>query len=307
MDMRSFSGWTVAAGLFIMVFCLALPLQADPPARIGRLNLIQGAVSYQPATVDEWTAAQLNYPLSRGDRLWTDQGARAEVHAGSTQIQLAPETDFEFLNLDDEVAQIRLAQGTIDVRVRSMANHDVYEVDTPNVAVSLLRPGWYRLDVDANGNTTVSNREGAEAEITAAGSAFTVYPNQSARVTGLDAPTYAIVNAASPDSFDRWCLERDAREDHLESVRYVPREMVGCEDLDYFGSWHDVPDYGWCWRPNRVAAGWEPYRYGHWGWEHDWGWTWIDDDPWGFAPFHYGRWIYAAGTASAKPAGCAGS
>ena len=34
-----------------------------------------------------------------------------------------------------------------------------------------------------------------------------------------------------------------------------------------------------------------PYRYGHWVWVDPWGWTWIDDAPWGFAPFHYGRWV----------------
>ena len=40
------------------------------------------------------------------------------------------------------------------------------------------------------------------------------------------------------------------------------------------------------------AAGWAPYRFGHWGWVDPWGWTWVDDSSWGFAPFHYGRWAY---------------
>lgn len=35
---------------------------------------------------------------------------------------------------------------------------------------------------------------------------------------------------------------------------------------------------------------WAPYRVGHWNWISPWGWTWVDDAPWGFAPFHYGRW-----------------
>ena len=41
-------------------------------------------------------------------------------------------------------------------------------------------------------------------------------------------------------------------------------------------------------------AGWAPYRYGHWTWVSPWGWTWVDDAPWGFAPFHYGRWVVVA-------------
>jgi hypothetical protein len=41
-----------------------------------------------------------------------------------------------------------------------------------------------------------------------------------------------------------------------------------------------------------VAANWAPYHAGHWVWIDPWGWNWIDDAPWGFAPFHYGRWAY---------------
>jgi hypothetical protein len=40
-----------------------------------------------------------------------------------------------------------------------------------------------------------------------------------------------------------------------------------------------------------VPAGWAPYRNGYWGWVEPWGWTWLDDENWGFAPFHYGRWL----------------
>jgi len=38
---------------------------------------------------------------------------------------------------------------------------------------------------------------------------------------------------------------------------------------------------------------WAPYRFGYWSWIGPWGWTWIDDEPWGFAPCHYGRWVHA--------------
>ncbi len=45
-----------------------------------------------------------------------------------------------------------------------------------------------------------------------------------------------------------------------------------------------------CGHRAEVPAGWAPYRNGHWAWIDPWGWTWVDDAPWGFAPFHYGRW-----------------
>ena len=84
--------------------------------------------------------------------------------------------------------------------------------------------------------------------------------------------------------------------------------MTGAEDLDRYGQWQQTPEYGALWVPRSVAADWAPYTTGHWAWVRPWGWTWVDDAPWGFAPFHYGRWVYhrnvwcwAPGTYVARP------
>ncbi|MBO0860325.1 MAG: hypothetical protein J2P21_17985 [Chloracidobacterium sp.] len=233
--------------------------------------------------------------MTTGDHLWTEAGARSEIHIGSTAIRLAPETAFAFLNLDDQTIQIRLSQGSLNLRVRQLGESEVFEIDTPNVTVSLLSPGLYRVDVDADGNTTVTDRIG-EAEVTASNSAFAVHPRQTATVTGIDSLVYDIRDAYASDDWDNWCLTRDQREDQAASARYVSREMIGYEDLDEYGVWRVVPEYGPVWVPTRVAAGWAPYHYGHWIWAEPWGWTWVDDAPWGFAPFHYGRWAYLNGS-----------
>ncbi len=281
--------------LALAVICTgSLSLWADPPGRIGRINLIQGAVSYHPASLDDWAPATLNYPLTTGDHLWTDVRAQAELHVGSTAIRMADQTEIGFLNLNDDTVQIRLSQGSMNIRLRRLDPDDAYEVDTPDVAVSLLRPGTYRVDVDPQGNTNVVVEEG-ETEVTANGYSFSVYARQVATINGIDSPTYDIHAAGALDSFDQWCLSRDRREDSIASTRYVSPEMVGYEDLDAYGTWRTVPQYGSIWVPTHVVAGWAPYRYGHWVWVEPWGWTWVDDDPWGFAPFHYGRWVFVGG------------
>jgi hypothetical protein len=71
--------------------------------------------------------------------------------------------------------------------------------------------------------------------------------------------------------------------------------MTGWEDLERDGRWDTHPDYGPVWMPTTVVSNWAPYRYGHWAWVRPWGWTWVDDAPWGFAPFHYGRWVMVGG------------
>src|SRR5215467_3473738 len=104
------------------------------------------------------------------------------------------------------------------------------------------------------------------------------------------------------DDFDRWCSDRDRRWDHSVSSRYVSDDVVGYEDLDEYGGWRTVPEYGNVWFPHTEVVGWAPYRYGHWVWISPWGWTWVDDQPWGFAPFHYGRWVVVGGVWGWVPA-----
>src|ERR1700691_3974753 len=53
--------------------------EVDPPTRAARLSYVEGAVSVQPAGVDEWTVASINRPLTSGDQLWSDRGSRAEI------------------------------------------------------------------------------------------------------------------------------------------------------------------------------------------------------------------------------------
>jgi len=93
------------------------------------------------------------------------------------------------------------------------------------------------------------------------------------------------------DAFDRWAADRNRREDQSVAARYVPREVVGYQQLDAHGQWSQDATHGPVWIPQGTPANWAPYRQGHWEWISPWGWTWIDAAPWGFAPFHYGRWV----------------
>lgn len=281
---------------------------ADPPGRVARLSFIGGSVSLRPASLDDWSLASLNYPLTIGDHVWTDRGARAELQLGSTVIRLAPFTLVSVLNLDDHTVQLRVTQGTVSMRVRALGDSDVIEIDTPNGAVSILRTGLYRVDVNGDGDTsTVAVREG-EADVAAGTTAFALRRDQSAALVGIDGTSSDVRDALPDDDFDDWCMTRERRVDAVDATRYVSPETIGYEDLDANGTWLVDAQYGPVWIP-RVSAQWAPYRVGHWVWAEPWGWTWIDDAPWGFAPFHYGRWAFlpargwawAPGTLAARP------
>ncbi|TMB29009.1 MAG: hypothetical protein E6J61_16510 [Deltaproteobacteria bacterium] len=62
-------------------------------------------------------------------------------------------------------------------------------------------------------------------------------------------------------------------------------EQVFVDRLSPYGRWEYVPDYGRVWVP-AAAVGWRPYWDGHWVLT-EWGWTFVSDDPWGWATYHY--------------------
>jgi hypothetical protein len=285
-------------GRVCLVLCLFVVLARsasaydDPPIRVARLNYVQGSVSFQPAGESDWGWATLNRPMTAGDSLWTDNRSRAEMQIGSTAIRVDGQTSVSFLNLDDRTIQVQLNSGTIDVRVRNLYGDEVYEVDTPNLAFTLLRRGDYRITVDPDGSfTTITLRDG-QGQINGGGQAFLVDGGSQVQVSGTDYISYDIYDLPRRDSFDQWSYSRELRENRSQSARYVSRELTGYEDLDGNGTWRTDRTYGPVWVPTHVSRDWAPYRDGHWAWVDPWGWTWVDDAPSGFVTSHYGRWAH---------------
>jgi hypothetical protein len=269
--------------------------QDDPPGRVARLGYLEGSVSFRPAGEDDWVGAVPNRPMSTGDQIWTDQNSRAEVQLGSAVIRLSANTGFSFLNLDDNTVQIQLTAGVINVTVRRVGGDDDFEVDTPNQAFNIFQPGHYRVEAGSDGDYTVISVRGGEGESDAGGQSYTLRAGQEATLSGTDQVYADVEGLEETDGFDQWSDERDHRHDYSRSSRYLAPDMVGVDDLDDYGDWRDDGQYGHVWFPNRVAAGWAPYHDGHWDWIAPWGWTWVDDSSWGYAPFHYGRWVSVQG------------
>ena len=267
--------------------------QPDPPSRVARLSFIRGAVSFVPAGENDWVEAQVNRPLITGDKLWTDHDSRAELEIGSSAIRIDEQTSFDFLNLDDQTAQVELTQGSLNLRVRRLYDNQVYEIDTPTLAFVINRVGEFRVTVAPDGQATiVSVMHGGGDAYGENGARFRIEEGQSVTFRDSALRDYFTGSLPRPDAFDDFIAQRDQRWDGARSRQYVSEDVIGYQDLDDNGDWSDVPEYGHVWYPTTVAVGWTPYHYGHWGWVGAYGWTWIDDAPWGFAPFHYGRWAY---------------
>jgi TonB family protein len=295
--MKTTTGFAHFCGRICLVLCLFVVVRPtfafdDPPIRVARLNYLEGDVSFQPGGETDWGWASLNWPMTTGDSLWTGNRSRAEMHIGSSAIRVGEQTSVSFLNLDDRTVQIQLNSGTINVRVRNLYRGGVFEVDTPNLAFTVLGRGDYRITVDPEGSfTTITLRDG-QGQVTGGGQAFLVDGGSQVQVSGTDYVSYDVYDLPGRDNFDRWSYYRALREERARSARYASPELTGYEDLDQNGTWRMDHNYGPVWVPTRVSRDWAPYREGRWAWVDPWGWTWVDDAPFGFVTSHYGRWAY---------------
>ena len=113
----------------------------DPPDRVARLSYMENAVSFEPAGENDWSQATLNYPLTTGDRLWTDVNARAELETGNVAIRMSQQTDLTTTSLTDQLIQLGLAEGSLRVRVFDLRPGNTVEIDTPNAAITLVQAG----------------------------------------------------------------------------------------------------------------------------------------------------------------------
>jgi hypothetical protein len=214
------------------------------------------------------------------------------LEVGPFAVRLGQGTDLTLANLNDQLLQLGVGQGTLRVTIYEMPENNSVEVDTPNGALILQTAGSYRVETAADGNSTQVTVNAGSLQISAGDLSKTLQSGEAVQLTGTGPVAASPLSVPPPDDFDSWCAGRDRRIENSPSVKSVGPAVPGDEDLDTYGQWTTEPDYGPVWVPANVPPGWVPYRNGYWVFIEPWGWTWVEAEPWGYAPFHYGRWAH---------------
>ncbi|MDQ3130295.1 MAG: FecR domain-containing protein [Acidobacteriota bacterium] len=276
-------------------------------ARVARISFTRGDAQIRRADSQDWERAAQNLPIVEGDEIATDAAARLEIQFNSKNyLRLEGNSYLKIVGLKDEGIAVSLPQGSLSLRVLEFDKSAAYfEIDAPKTTVSVQKEGTYRVDAGDERNTEirVSVTDNGEARIYSETSGFTLRGGRSAKIylDGNFAGEWETADASRyADDFDSWSLERDViiakrlRDAHYDT--YYDRDIYGAEDLTEYGEWVHTRKYGYVWRPfkNSVSsyADWSPYRYGQWRWIPPYGWTWVNDEPWGWATYHHGRWVY---------------
>jgi hypothetical protein len=280
------------AGLALFLLTIPAFAEDDRYMRLSRISYLEGNVSYQRAPDVDWSAASINMPLEPGDRIYTGPNGRTEIEFDDNSVlRLAENTDVEIMSLNEDVVKLRMLVGLATLNIASDAD---YEINTPAAAFNSVRKGNYRFEVSENGDTDAIVRKG---RIEAENSSFSrdIDSGMRLRVRAVDDGNHAVAMYEQRDSWDEWNDRRDVDRRAYASRRYLPGTVyMGAAELDRYGRWVNVSDYGTAWVPYSVDVYWSPYSVGRWCYRPYYGWTWVSYEPWGWLPYHYGRWYQSS-------------
>ena len=292
--------YLIAAILPLMQFALNASCAAPDDEkdkislRVARISFLEGSISMMRTTDEDWVKASLNTPLLVEDKLFAGTDGRVELQMeDNINLHLTRDTYIHFLSLDDSLGRIDLIKGTLSVDANRV-NYDrpPLEIVSKNFQTRITTNANVRFDVLDDGSSEIQVMVGEIKVHKTDDTFFLVQKGDRLIIPGPDPSTYETTNLRPPDDFDKW---RDLRAAQLaaatRSENPVSRRIAGVSDLDRYGDWEDVNEYGRVWRP-RVASSWTPYYDGEWAWREPYGWSWVSYEPWGWAPYHYGRWVH---------------
>jgi hypothetical protein len=265
-----------------------------PSGRVGRVSLVAGKVEYRGPGEAHWTPAAVNDPIAAGVALRSDSQSRAEIRIGADTVDLDRGAELEVVKLDEPTAEIAVRQGRLDLDIRRLDPGEAVQLDLPRGGVWPRMPGRYDIDVGGGDRPVRIAAFTGRARFVGGGADIAVGAGD--RVSfAVSGPIAAATEPASGDEFAEWCGARAVDDLRLAAPYFVSRGMTGYAELDAAGNWRTSDKNGEVWEPKATPEDWAPFRNGHWRWLAPWGWSWVDDQPWGFATAHYGRWLLIDG------------
>jgi hypothetical protein len=280
--------------LVVLSFWLSVPSFADSQARIVRLSQVDGDVQIDRNLGQGYEKAFLNLPVTEGAKLRTGQDARAEVEFddGST-LRLTPGSVLEFPELTRHdsgarASSVELQEGTAYLNFKGEKGEE-FNFGFGRQNLTLKKPSHLRVELkDASATVAVFN---GAVEVEGASGKVDVEKKHSVTFDLAGTSPYTLANNLEPDPYDDWDKQQDKYHQQYSANSYSPYGY-GASDLNYYGSFYNIPGYGMMWQPYLVGAGWDPFMNGAWMWYPGAGYAWVSGYPWGWTPYRYGSWTY---------------
>jgi FecR protein len=286
--------WVVFSALVALSSFLTIPSFADSQARIVRLSQVDGDVQIDRNTGQGYEKAFINLPVTQGTKLRTGADARAEIEFedGST-LRLTPGTTLEFPMLarrdsGARASDLELATGTAYLNFKGKKN-DEFSLAFGPERLTFTDSAHLRVELrDTSATVAVFN---GDAEVEGSSGKVHLDKKHSATFDLSGNAPYTLANNLEPDPYDDWDKQQDKYHQQY-TLASSNGYAYGTSDLNYYGSFYNMPGYGMMWQPYLAGAGWDPFMNGAWSWYPGAGYAWVSAYPWGWTPYRYGSWTF---------------
>jgi hypothetical protein len=303
----------LSAGLALLLLLSSawtIDARADdaPTHRAARLSFLQGDVAVDHLDNTAGDPAQINMPLSEGERVTTGEDGQAEVEfEDGSVVRLTPNSSLGLSVLSVDPAenfhtQMTILHGLVYAELRASSKY-LYVVDAGGDLVSPVANATVRINLDQppamvsvfDGTVQVEHPSTPEAD----GYKKDVRAGEMLTGDASDSSQYSVSQNVEQDSWDEWNRGRDqaAADAALNRTAardgYAGDQGYGWSDLDANGSWYDVAGQGQVWQPTIAQdSDFDPYGYGSWVAYPGAEYVWASGYTWGWTPFHCGHWSY---------------
>jgi FecR protein len=292
-------GKTMAFWAVLMAF-LAVSASAESKARIVRLSDVQGSAQMDRGNGDGFEKAYLNMPIIEGAKLKTGSNGKAEIEfEDGSVMHVVPDSQLVFTHLglgDDgqKLTTVELAEGTAYVNVRAKKG-DRFTLNFVRESVTVTEPVHFRVEL-SNAEATVAVFQG-DLQVAGPSGQVEIGKKHSATFDLANNDSYALAKNFEEDPYDDWDKQQNETHDRYASGgRDIQSPYAyGMSDLNYYGSYMNIPGYGMGWQPYFIGAGWSPFQDGGWAYYPGSGYMWVSAYPWGWMPYRYGSWNFVPG------------
>ena len=266
--------------------------------RIVRLSQVRGKVDIDRHIGRGYEEAFANIPITGGTRLHTDVGlAEVEFEDNST-VRLTPDTEVEFTMLKrtatgSTINTVNVLHGMIYAN-EANTKGNTFTITAGKALVAMTPSSHIRLTMDGlKSNMVVLDGSVQFTDPFAFTSTISHKKSLDFDASGSIQPEFAKVEESAFDEWDR--NGNDYQKLYASQRMSGGNGLYGSSDLNYYGSFTNLPGCGSLWQPYFVSAAWSPYDNGMWAYYPNVGYSWVSPYPWGWLPFHSGNWVNCGG------------
>src|SRR5205807_403673 len=182
---------------------------------------------------------------------------------------------------DSQARIVRLSDVEGNLQIDRTTGDDYeFRVTLAHESATLTRSAHFRVDVHKESASVAVFKGNVQVEGPAG--AVEIASKHTATFDISHDGQFELAKNIPQSPFDSWDKQQTDYHLRYAAKSYNTPYSYGLSDLNYYGSYYDVPGYGLCWQPYFTSFGWDPFMDGAWMWYPGFGYTWVSAYPWGW-------------------------